>query len=222
MATEMRLDSKTRIVDITRMHDYEKYLDRCLTGPLSKGYRKRKIYLKNSISEGFHKKLLIYDKDVVGQIEYSPSDVSYYPITGENLIVMNCIWVLRRAKGHGFGRQLLKNMIESEKDASGFATIALEDHWSPWFRKEQMEKLGFRAVDAVRVAHKTKHRTDVFSIHLMWMPITKNAKTPSWNKLQLLEGITACIAHPLYHPESCKCKRILEEQYISCLTFRDV
>jgi hypothetical protein len=193
------------------MQNYRKYLDRCLVGPPSKGYEKRKMYLRNSIPRGFHKRLLIHNKEVVGQIEYSPSEVSYYPITGENLIVMNCIWVLCRAKGYGFGRQLLKNMIDNEKDASGFATISLESHWSPWFRKEQMEKLGFKAIDSIRVAHKTKHRTEIFTIHLMWMPRTKSARTPTWNKLQLLEGITACIAHPLYHPKSYEPKQIFEK-----------
>jgi hypothetical protein len=64
--------------------------------------------LEKSIPNGFHKKLLIHKKEVVGQIEYSPSEVSYYPIKGENLIVMNCIWVLRKGKGHDFGRQIIK------------------------------------------------------------------------------------------------------------------
>jgi hypothetical protein len=44
---------------------------------------------------------------------------------------MNCIWVLRKAKGHNLGKRLLQDMIKNEKDAAGFATIALEDHWSP-------------------------------------------------------------------------------------------
>jgi len=72
--------------------------------------------------------------------------VSYYPIMGDNMIVMNCIWVLRKAKGHNFGKQLLEEMIKSEKDASSFATIALENHWSPWFKKRQIEKLGLQTV----------------------------------------------------------------------------
>jgi hypothetical protein len=108
MATEMKQSSQTRIVDITRMRSYEKYLNTCLVGLPSKSYRKRSEYLEKSIPNGFHKKLLIHKKEVVGQIEYSPSEVSYYPIKGENLIVMNCIWVLRKGKGHDFGRQLLK------------------------------------------------------------------------------------------------------------------
>ena len=54
---------------------------------------------------------------------------------GDNVIVMNYLWILRKAKGHALGKHLLKDMIDSEGDADGFATIALENHWSPWFVK---------------------------------------------------------------------------------------
>ena len=208
----MQFDSKARIVDITESSEYEIYLHRCLTGPPSKRYRKRTSYLERAIPKGFHKKILIFEGNVIGTIEYSPSEISYYPITGDSVIVMNCIWVLRKAKGHDFGRMLVKDMIESEREANGFATIALTEHWSPWFKKEQMEKLGFRSLESMSVTHKTKHRDSAFNIYLMWMPITKDARQPSWNQQKLLEGITTCIAHPLYHPQSYKPKQIFEKQ----------
>lgn len=167
--------------------------------------------MKNAIPKGFRKKLLISDGDVVGQIEYSPPEASYYPIMGENLIVMNCIWVLRRAKGHDFGKKLIEDMTKSEKHASGFATIALENHWSPWFKKEQMEKLGFKPLDSIKVRHRTKHKQQAFNLHLMWMPNTENARPPTWNEQKLLEGLTPCTAHPLYHPQTYKPKQILKK-----------
>lgn len=215
MTAKTRSGSENKIVEIVGIREYERYLRKCLVGPPSKGSRRRIEYLKKAIPKGFHKRLLIQNKEVVGQIEYSPSSVSYYPIMGENLIVMNCIWVLRKAKGHDFGKQLLESMIESENKASGFATIALENHWSPWFRKDQMEKLGFKVLDSIKVTHKVKHKAEVFSIYLMWMPNTKDARTPIWNKEKLLEGITSCIAHPLHHPQTYEPKRILEKHHES-------
>jgi len=208
--TTMKGSFQTKIVDITQIGEYEKYLYRCLTGPFRR-YKKRIEYLEKAVPRGFHKKLLILDGEVVGQIEYSPAEVSYYPIVGDNIIVMNCIWVLRKAKGHNLGKQLLEDMMKSEKGAAGFATIALENHWSPWFRKMEMEKLGFKPIDSIKVTHKTKYKGKVFSIYLMWMPTTENAKPPTWNKQKLLEGITSCIAHPLYHPQTYEQKQILEK-----------
>jgi ribosomal protein S18 acetylase RimI-like enzyme len=205
------LGSQASIVDITKMDEYRKYLNTCLVGPPSKACQRRIEYSKNAIAKGFRKKLLISDGQVVGQIEYSPAEVSYYPIIGENLIVMNCIWVLKRAKGHDFGKKLLRDMIESEKEAYGFATIALENHWSPWFRKEQIEKLGFKPIGSIRVTHKTKYKDRVFHIYLMWMPNSKAAKPPTWNAQKLLEGTTACTAHPFYHPQTYEPRQILQK-----------
>jgi hypothetical protein len=203
--------SQIRIVDITKEGKYEKYLHRCLAGPPSKRYKKRIKYLEKAIPQGFHKKLLITNGNVVGTIEYAPSEASYYPIIGDNVTVMNCIWVLRKAKGHNFGRMLTEDMIESEKDAQSFATIALENHWSPWFRRWQMEMLGFKPLESIKVMHKRKYKGRTFSIYLMWMPNVSKSKPPIWNTQELLEGITSCIAHPLYHPQTFEPRQILEK-----------
>ena len=169
-----------------------------------KPYGKRQEYLEKAIRKGFHKKLLIFDGNIVGQIEYAPAEVSGYPIIGEGVIVMNCIWVLRKAKGHNFGRLLVEDMVNSEMDATGFATIALENHWGPWFEKWQMEKLGFKSLDEIQVTHRAKHEGQAFSIYLMWMPVKEGAKPPFWDKQKVLEGVTFCLAHPLYRPQTCK------------------
>lgn len=208
----MKLASEAKIINITNKSEYEKYLYRCLAGPFRR-YKKRIEYLKKAIPKGFHKKLLLYNGQIIGQIEYAPAEVSYYPIIGSNIIVMNCIWVLRKAKGHNFGKQLLEDMMKSEKKTAGFATIALENHWSPWFKKWQMEKLGFKPLNSINVTHKTKYKGHVFSIHFMWMPTVGKAKPPTWNRQKLFEGITSCTAHPLYHPQTYKEKEILTRAY---------
>lgn len=202
--------SSFKIVDITKNDEYTERLYRCLAGP-PRRYRKRVSYLEKAIPRGFHKKLLIFKGQIVGQIEYAPSEVSYYPIIGDNITVMNCIWVLRKAKGHNFGRMLVKDMVESGKDAAGFATMALENHWSPWFKKWQMEWLGFKPLDSIAVTHKTKHKGQIFRIYLMWMPIIQNVEAPTWNQQKLLDGITFCTAHPLYHPQTYEPKQILQK-----------
>lgn len=196
----MMLSRQANIVDITRNKDYESFLYKCLAPMPFRKYKSRLEYLELAVPRGFHKKLLVFGAEVVGQIEYAPCEVSGYPVTGEEIIVMNCIWVLRKAKGHNFGKKLVEDMMQSEKNASGFATIVLENHWSPWFRKWQMEKLGFKSIDDVKVAHKTKHQGQVFSIHLMWMPKEKYAEQPAWDKEKILYGERFCLAHPLYNP----------------------
>jgi len=199
------------IKDIAKSSEYEKYLYSCITPFPFRRYRKRCEYLEAAVPKGFKKKLLTFNEDVVGQIEYAPAEASGYPIFDDNVIVMHCIWVLRRAKGHNLGKKLFADMLKSEKKAAGFATIALENHWSGWLRKDHMEYLGFNSIDSVTVTHKTKHVGQRFKIHLMWLPKTKHAKPPTWNKSRLLEGVDFCLAHPLYHPEKIKLKEILQK-----------
>jgi len=158
----MKADSAFKIVDAAENPEYEGCLYRCLFHSRKAAYgshfRKRgntfydhrHRYLKYAIPNGFHKKILIFNGDHVGTIEYAPPEGSGLPIIGENIIVMNCVWVHRKARGHNFGRQLLKAMTESEKGASGFATIALENYWGGYFRKSEMEGLGFESVKSVR------------------------------------------------------------------------
>ncbi|MFX0168502.1 MAG: hypothetical protein ACFE89_04000 [Candidatus Hodarchaeota archaeon] len=207
----MKAVPDVRILDITQSGHYENYLHRCLVGPPSKRYKKRIAYIEEAIPKGFCKKLLLFKETVVGTIEYSPPEVSYYPIIGDNLIVMNCIWVLRKAKGYNFGRMLIADLIESKREAHGISTIALTGHWSPWFKKEQFERLGFNSLNSVRVTHQTKRKETPFEIHLMWMPMKRDARPPSWHRQKLLEGITACTAHPLYHPQSYQPKQIFKK-----------
>lgn len=200
-----------RIVDITEKAAYEKQLYRCLAPMPFRKYRQRHEYLCRAIPRGFRKKLLIFNGDIVGTIEYAPANASGFPITSDDIIAMHCIWVLRRAKGHNFGKRLLNDMIKNTKNMAGFVTIALENHWSPWMRKDQMERLGFRTIDALRVRHKTKHPDTCFTMYLMWMPTTKDAKPPKWDTTKLLEGVYFCTAHPLYHPASLKLDEIYEK-----------
>jgi ribosomal protein S18 acetylase RimI-like enzyme len=207
----MKTENEAEIIDITEKAEYEKYLYKCLAPMPFRKYNRRHEYLSRVVPRGFRKKLLIFNGDIVGTIEYAPAEVSGFPIAGNKITVMNCIWVLRRAKGHSFGKQLIKDMMESEKNSVGFATIALENHWSGWMRKDQMERLGFKAIDSIRLAHKTKHIGQAFTAYLMWLPTAKGARPPGWNKSKLLEGINFCMGYPLYHPESLNQKQVFKK-----------
>ena len=62
-----------KIVDITKNKEYEKYLYKCLAPMSFRKHKHRQEYLESVIPKGFHKKLLIFDGEIVGQIEYAPS-----------------------------------------------------------------------------------------------------------------------------------------------------
>jgi hypothetical protein len=106
--TKMGSNSEPKIVDITEVGKYSKYLYKCLAPMPFRRYSNRQEYLQKAIPKGFHKKILILNREVVGAIEYAPAETSGYPITGHDVIVMNCVWVLRKARGHNFGKHCLK------------------------------------------------------------------------------------------------------------------
>ena len=205
----MNPHSEIEIKDITENSEYERYLYKCLAPMPFRKYRKRHEYLEAAVPRGFRKKLLILNGQVVGQIEYATTEACGYPITGNNIIVMNCIWVLRKAKGRNLGKQLITDMMKSEKNAVGFATIGLENHWSPWFKKQQMEKLGFKSLGSVKVTHKTKHKGECFKIHLMWLPTTENANPPTWDKSRTPRRRRILPRSPALPPRKTKTKRNL-------------
>jgi len=197
------------IVDVVEGGVHERYLYRCLAPMPYRKYERRRRYLESAVPGGLRKKILFYQGSAVGQIEYAPAEASGYPIFGGNAVVLNCIWVLRRAKGHRFGRLLMNEMMRDYANADCFATVGLEDHWSGWLRKEHMEYLGFRSIDSITVSHRVKHPDRRFKIHLMWIP-NRSDEPPSWRRIDLLRGVDFCMAHPLYRAKSVRMEEILQ------------
>ena len=203
----MTTRNSIEIVDVTVDPKYERFRYWCifhtnkdfLGSAIDRWYKDRRGYLESAIPKGFRKKILFYRGDHVGMIEYAPAEASGLPIMGENVIVMNCIWVHKRAAGHHFGKQLVAHMMKDKKNAAGFATLGCEDFHRVYVRKDDMEMLGFESVKSIRVKHKGMGNKGCFSIHLMWMPATENAKSPTWDETKLLEGLFFCEHHPLYH-----------------------
>ena len=212
------------IVDITNKPEYKKILLGCIIHrkkevPLEEfyqNYKERREYLEKVIPKGFHMKVLFYKGDHVGMIEYGPPNAAGLPIRGESIIVMNCIWVHRRAQGRNFGKLLVKNMMESEMDADGFATLALENYWMHWMKKSMMEKLGFRSINSIKLKHITYKKDQCFSAHLMWLPNIHDGPEPFFDEAQLLKGVNFCNSHPLYWGKYGCARAGLREIYNKC------
>ena len=180
----------------------------CISPIPFRRYRKRQRYLEAAIPKGFRKDMLFLNGSTVGQIEYAPAEASGLPIYGQSIHVSNCIWVLRKAKGYGFGRLLLNHAIGQAGDTNSLATIGLVGR--SWLKKEHMEYLGFKAIDSFKMRQKTRHVGECFEAHLMWLPLRGDAEPPRWEKEKLLEGVDFCIAHLLCHPESLQMRQIYE------------
>jgi hypothetical protein len=202
----LTLRSAVEIIDVTDNPKYRRLQVGCIfhekrETPLQHVCRlekERVEYLDAAIPQGLRTKILFWRGDQVGMIEYGPPSGAGLPIFGDGIIVVNCIWVHRRAQGQHFGSLLMKDMRENQPHATGFATLALENYWMMWMRKSMMEQLGFRSIKSVRVKHKVYKRGHCFTMHLMWLPSTDAAEPPDWDESRLLYGVSCCRHHPLY------------------------
>ncbi len=200
-----------KIVDVVQSQEHEKHLYTCLDSfTRARRYKKRVRYLEDAVEKGLRKEIILMDGDAVGMIEYAPAEASAYPIRGAGVWVMNCVWVLRRAKGRGLGKKLMRRMLETYGSEASRVPRPLEGHHSPWLRLGHMEYLGFRSIDSRRMRHKVKRPEVCFRVHLMWMPLRDGAEPPAMDWDALLRGVDFCIAHPLYHAESLGLEEVFE------------
>ena len=86
-----------------------------------------------------------------GLIEYVPIEKTIFPVTGENLAFIHCIWVIPPYWKKGVAQALMENFVAKTSYLSGSAVIAYEgeswwgffDYMPKWF----FAKFGFKEVD---------------------------------------------------------------------------
>jgi GNAT superfamily N-acetyltransferase len=85
-----------------------------------------------------------------GLIEYVPIEKTIFPVTGENLAFIHCIWVIPPYWKKGVAQALMENFVARTSHLSGSAAIAYEgeswwgffDYMPKWF----FAKFGFKEV----------------------------------------------------------------------------
>jgi len=86
--------------------------------------RARANQKKEWLSKRFSKGHRFLKADVRGKvfIEYSPAEVSIFPVEAEGFALIQCFWVSGRFKGHGLGRKLY-DQVEADCRAAGYKGI---------------------------------------------------------------------------------------------------
>jgi GNAT superfamily N-acetyltransferase len=112
--------------------------------------RKKKINYPG-VGEVKVEDLSLKGKIPVGLLEYIPIEKTIFPVKGENLAFIHCIWVIPPYQRKGVALTLMENFFEQTSHFSGSAVIAYEgeswwgffDYMPKWF----FEKFGFKEVD---------------------------------------------------------------------------
>jgi GNAT superfamily N-acetyltransferase len=112
------------------------------------------------------RELIIRDKIPKGLIEYAPIEFAPEPVTGENSLFINCVWVLPKFWNADIAKSLLNGFIEDAKAYGGASVLTYEsDKWFgyfPYMPTSFFRKFGFREVDrdGTRVLLHLKLGTD--------------------------------------------------------------
>ncbi len=186
-------DDGFRIAPASAEGPHSEFLTTCfLPNVITREDPVRGDYLRRSGRQGLRKLLLLLDGDIAGQIEFAPPEASGLPIEGPGVSVLHCLWVNDAYTGLTGGRMLLAACAEAS-GAQSLATVAYNSTL-PWLPRSFFEKHGFVVVDQLETGRFFGNTPIV--AYLLWRPLGPEAKPPSWNRAQLLEGVEFCPRYP--------------------------
>ncbi|MBM4060884.1 MAG: hypothetical protein FJ265_07280 [Planctomycetes bacterium] len=78
------------------------------------------------LRRGFPHGLAFRKLDVRGKVfvEYAPAEAAWRPVIAPGFLVIHCLWVSGRYKGHGFGAALLAHVRRQARAARGVVAVA--------------------------------------------------------------------------------------------------
>ncbi len=135
----------------------------------------RAMTKKNWMKDRFDDGLTFKRLDDRGKIfiEYMPIEKAWKPITGENYLVINCLWVSGKFKGQGISAKLLNECInDAKRQEKDGVVVVTSSKKKPFLTdKNFYEHHGFQVVD-----------TAPPYFELLCLKFNKIAKNPEFTK----------------------------------------
>jgi L-amino acid N-acyltransferase YncA len=115
--------------------------------PKTVGYRQKREWLENTLSEGLKLKIIYEGNRSAGFIEYAPGEYTWRAVQAAGYLVVHCMWVVGSGKGKGYGSRLL-DLVVSEAESQGLYGVVMVSSSSTWLaRKGFFLHHGFQVVD---------------------------------------------------------------------------
>jgi ribosomal protein S18 acetylase RimI-like enzyme len=157
-----------KIVDLTReaVHDS---ISLCIGSKpgFELAREEKRRWLESNLPEKAGAKLAYQDNQLAGMLEYSLIEHSPFPVTGKDLLHINCIWVLPAFQKKGLGAELLRSITREAvfRSKRGLSVLAYN---SPLFMPSSFfYNKGFRTLQERGVQE------------LMWMEL-ETCEPPSF------------------------------------------
>ncbi len=145
--TSPTVQPKLKIVDLTP-ENVDDSINLCIGSKpgFELAREEKRQWLEKRLNYGVGAKLAYSDGHLAGMVEYSPIEYAPFPITGDNLLHINCIWVLPMFQKMTIGQNLLKTTVAEARirRRSGLSVLA---HAGPFFMPAAFfDHQGFRLV----------------------------------------------------------------------------
>jgi N-acetylglutamate synthase-like GNAT family acetyltransferase len=116
------------------------------------GYAKKRTWLNDRLDEGLRLHILYETARSKGFIEAIPGEYAWRAVTAQDYLFIHCIWVVGKAKGKGYGLQLLSKCIKDAVDMQmkGVAVLASEETWLTG--RAFFQNAGFEVTDTAKPA----------------------------------------------------------------------
>jgi len=151
---EKHVDEQSyKIVDINEANIDELGLFCLKSKKNAEGYRKKVEWAKERFKEGLRVKVLLVNEGPKrgfrsrGFIEYVPGEYAWRGIDAKEYMVIHCIWLVGKNRGHGYGSKLLEHCLNDAKGMYGVAVVTSGGTWLP--RAKLFIKHGFEKVDSM-------------------------------------------------------------------------
>ena len=104
------------------------------------------------VGKMLHSSLAIDGQVPMGLLEYIPIEHALEPVKGENILFINCMWILPPFWLNGVGTALMESFIERAKQYGGASVITYDgDRWFgtsiKYMPSSFFKKFGFKEVD---------------------------------------------------------------------------
>ena len=111
------------------------------------GYRKKKLWLKEEIDNGYV--FCKLDERAKVFIEYGPAENAWVPVTASNYLMLGCFWVSGKYKKNGHGKALLGEVISAAQRSNkdGIAAVAGVKKFHFMSDAKWLTKQGFECVE---------------------------------------------------------------------------
>lgn len=109
---------------------------------------KRIAWLQEMYKQGSRVKVAILDGRPIGFIHLIPSEICPWGLIGEELMVIPCLTVMRKAEGRGAGRRLVQEAEEEARRQGKKGIVTFGYYHEHWFMPATFfEKHGFQVIE---------------------------------------------------------------------------